>query len=417
MADVAAIYGKLLEQVHADWKKLSEGGEGKPAPTALDNAAAEQLRQELYGKQSPVRLDTADDARRHLDQGQRGKLRRFEAAISRLQGDHAGAPARAMVMIDKERPGDSHVFIRGNPGTRGDVAKRQFLSVLRPYVGGEPFKNGSGRLDLAKAIIHPDNPLTARVMVNRIWHHHFGVGIVPTTSDFGVRCETPSHPQLLDHLATTFKTGGGSIKQMHRLIMQSATYQQASDHRDDAAAADPENRLLWRFNRQRVEFEPLRDSMLAVNRRLDLAMFGRPVDLLKEPFVTRRAIYGLIDRQDLPGMLAMFDFANPDASQPHRPNTTVPQQNLFMMNSAFVVEQARHLIGTPAVKDAKSLEEKIIAMHRLVLTRDPEPQEIALAAEFIRSAAGGGEIDKGDVPALARYGQALMMSNEFVFVD
>src|SRR5205085_2145623 len=163
-----------------------------------------------------------------------------------------GAPDHTVLLVDRPIQHNPRVFRRGNPSVKGEEVPRRFLRALAGD-SPQPFANGSGRLDLARAIVSKDNPLTARVMVNRIWQHHFGAGLVRTTSDFGTRSDGPTHPELLDWLASRFVESGWSIKKMHRLIMLSAAYQQASG--DDAAklSADPENRLLSRMTRQRLD--------------------------------------------------------------------------------------------------------------------------------------------------------------------
>ena len=206
--------------------------------------------------------------------------RQNQGGIARLELTHPAAPARAMVLEDLRKPHDSPVFIRGDAGNKGPLAPRHFLEVLsgsyRPA-----FTNGSGRLDLAHAIVSTNTPITPRVMVNRIWLHHFGEGFVPTPDDFGTMSEPPSHPELLDYLASRFVEEGWSIKKMHRLIMLSSVYQQSSANNPRFAQIDPNNRLLWRANIRRLEFEALRDSLLAIGGTLDTNMYGRPVELEK----------------------------------------------------------------------------------------------------------------------------------------
>src|SRR5207253_8106254 len=172
------------------------------------------------------------------------------------------------------------------------------------------------------------DPLTARVFVNRIWLHHFGAGLVRTPSDFGTRAEPPTHPELLDWLARYFMDNGWSVKKLHRLIMLSAVYQQASENNGSTGGSsplqvDPENKLLWHMNRQRLDFESLRDSLLCVSGQLDSKPGGKAEDLFKAPFSKRRSIYGFIDRQFLPATMRVFDFANPDMHNPQRAETTV----------------------------------------------------------------------------------------------
>ena len=187
-----------------------------------------------------------------------------------------------MALEDAPLPVEPRVFIRGNPNNLGEAVPRQFLGVLSGP-GRRPFGDGSGRLELARAIVDPGNPLTARVLVNRVWMHHFGTPLVGTPGDFGLRSEPPTHPELLDHLATTFVKDGWSIKRLHRRIMLSHTYQQASDDRPDGRRLDPENVLYWRMNRRRLDFEATRDALLAVSGRLSQAVGGPSVKAVNRP--------------------------------------------------------------------------------------------------------------------------------------
>ncbi|MEQ1860382.1 MAG: PSD1 and planctomycete cytochrome C domain-containing protein [Chthoniobacteraceae bacterium] len=297
----------------------------------------------------------------------------------------AGAPPRAMILRDRPQPVQPYIFVRGNPGRRGENVPRQFVSIL----SGEkpqPYKDGSGRLELAKSITDPANPLTARVIANRVWTYHFGKGLVRTPGDFGVKGDPPTHPELLDWLATRFMDDGWSLKKLHRLILLTDVWQQTSDTREDAALKDPENLLLWRQNRQRLDFEAMRDSLLAASGQLDEKMFGQPVDLTNPPYATRRAVYGLIDRQNLPGVFRNFDFASPDVSTPQRFVTTVPQQALFLMNHPFVVDQARAL--AKEVKDQKDASEwQVQSLYERVLARRAEPAELDAAVRFLTADA------------------------------
>jgi hypothetical protein len=317
-----------------------------------------------------------------------------------------------MVMQDAPKPTQARVFIRGNSGRPGKEVPRRFLQVLLPR-DAAPFEQGSGRLELAKAIASPQNPLTARVIVNRVWLHHFGTGLVMTPSDFGFRGEPPSHPELLDSLAGVFIDEGWSLKQLHRRILLSAAYQRTSDDQAQGLRIDPENRLLWKMNRRRLEFEPYRDSLLAVAGRLDPTSGGRPVDLFAVPFSTRRAIYGFIDRQDLPGTLRVFDFASPDVSTPKRAETTVPQQALFGMNSPFVIEQAKHLAARAEVAAAADAAGRVQALYRLVYSRSADADELAAGTRFLEEPV---PTDSSLAP-IEQYAQALLLANEFVFVD
>ncbi len=344
---------------------------------------AERLRAVMHGPNSPadVPLDQFELIYTEGDSNNtRSILNRYNSMLALSAYD--GAPPRAMAVEDVPHPVPTHVFVRGNPNNPGALAPAHFLSCLG---GGEdkPFRDGSGRLELAKAIIDPQNPLTARVMVNRVWMHHFGAGLVRTPSDFGFRGDPPTHPELLDYLAAKFVESGWSLKKLHKMILMSATYRQASSDNPAARAVDPENLLLWRMNRKRLEIESLRDSMLAAAGRLDLNLGGVPFSLTAEPSVPRRSVYGFIERGRVPALLSAFDFASPDQHAPMRYTTTVPQQALFFLNSPFVAEQSRALVARPEVVNAKNPTDKIRQLYLLVFGRTPQEQEVQSGVTFI----------------------------------
>src|SRR4029450_2170675 len=229
----------------------------------------------------------------------RGKAGFIFAKINNLLLTHDGAPKRAMVVKDKDHPENTAVMIRGQAETRGDVVPRRFLEVLSPGGKPTPFKEGSGRRELAEAIASKDTPLTARVIVNRVWMHHFGEGFVRTPDDLGTQSEPPTHPELLDYLASYFMEQGWSFKKLHKLIMLSKVYQQDCKPKKEEllnayAAIDPENRLLWRANVRRLDFEAMRDSLLVLSGKLDRTLGGQPVNLTDEPYSYRRSVYGYI---------------------------------------------------------------------------------------------------------------------------
>jgi hypothetical protein len=279
-----------------------------------------------------------------------------------------------------------------------------------------PFQNGSGRLELARAIVAGDNPLTSRVIVNRIWMHHFGQPLVQTPSDFGLRSEPPTHPEVLDYLACELCHAGWSIKKLHRTILRSAAYRQGSVDRPACHAVDSGNRLLWRMHRRRLEFEPFRDSLLLAADQLDRTMGGKPVDLLSNSPPLRRSVYAFIDRQDLPDLLRTFDFASPDQSTPRRPQTTVPTQALFLMNSKFVVRQAQWLAARQEIQSTAIPQVRIEALYRLVLGRMPSDEELAEGIRFIRD-AGLERTPETKLDPWEQLAQVLLVSNEFQFVD
>jgi hypothetical protein len=314
-------------------------------------------------------------------------------------------------LVEGKAPHNMKVLIRGNPETPGEEVPRRFLAVL----GGEeqPFSRGSGRMELARAITGPANPLTPRVLVNRVWQHHFGRGLVATASNFGALGERPTHPELMDWLASRFMRSGWSIKRLHREIMLSATYRQSSRFDARAHEIDPANTLIWRMNRRRLEVEAWRDAMLAVSRRLDSAL-GGPSTRLDAAGNRRRTCYSAISRHDLAPLLRLFDFPDPNITSGGRPETTVPLQQLFVLNSEFVIESARALAGRIA-STAPQTEDDSKRIRRVYLwlySRQPSPQETDLGVRFLNAGASGGDLSRWQ-----RYAQALLAANEFAYVD
>ena len=368
---------------------------------------------------------------------------KIRAEFADLELTNPYAPARAMILVDSPKPKDAPVFIHGEAENRGDIVPRQFLQILSPP-NRTPFKNGSGRLELAIGISSRFNPLTARVMVNRIWMHHFDAGIVTTPDDFGNQSAPPSHPELLDYLATRFMQDGWSIKKLHRLIMLSSVYQESSDDNARYAQIDSENRLLWRANIRRMDFEEVRDSMLAIGGKLDETMFGRPVNLGSYPYSTRRTIYGYIDRLNLPEVYNQFDFANPDNTMGKRYETIVPQQSLFLMNSPLVIEQAKNLVDRPDFKSLTNEEDQVSLLYELIYQREPRPVEVQLGLEFVHNSPDFEIVPQMNIPKRPRpkidqkleasfamipegerkpltpwekYAHALLQANEAIFVN
>ncbi|MBI3417511.1 MAG: PSD1 domain-containing protein [Verrucomicrobia bacterium] len=391
LRDVAGRYGQLLANAHQQWQTNVQLAltNKTDLPVTLPDAAQEQLRQVLYSINSPATVPVlaVADLEWYFDEGARVELFKLFSEIERWIVKVGSSPPFAVTLEDRPTQKNPRVFLRGNPANKGDEVPRQFLEIVAGKAR-QPFQRGSGRLEMAEAIASKDNPLTARVMVNRIWLHHFGAGLVTTPSDFGTRCEPPSHPELLDWLAQRFIDDGWSIKKLHRLILLSSVYQQVSDATTNAGALqiDPENRLLWRMNRQRLDFEAMRDSLLAAAGRLDNTLGGKPTDLTTKPFSTRRTVYGFLDRQFLPGLLRVFDFANPDMHAPQRFTTTVPQQALYFMNSPFVVEQARVLAARSAPAATQQSEQRLRRLYQLAFQHEPAPRQLEAGLHFVNSA-------------------------------
>lgn len=309
---------------------------------------------------------------------------------------------------------DLPIYLQGNPSKKGDMAPRSMPVVFTEGQRRPLPTKGSGRAELAAAITARDNPLTARVIVNRIWRSHFGAGLVQTPSNFGQLGDRPTHPELLDDLAVRFMESGWSLKKLHREILLSATYQQSSDYRNDAAAVDPENRLLWRMNRRRLEVEPWRDALLAVTGELDRSVGGPPVDLASTGN-HRRTLYAFISRHQLNELLRLFDFPDPNITSDRRSVTTVPLQQLFVLNSDFMTQRARALVARlnkdAAVTDDSAKIEKVFGW---LYGRAPTDDELQLGRSFLASVPTATE---SGLSAWEQYALALLGTNEFSFVD
>jgi mono/diheme cytochrome c family protein len=332
---------------------------------------------------------------------------------SELERIKKSAPPKPPVVHTlADGPGeDMKIYLHGNTKTEGAVAKRRFLRILSDG-DPKPFTQGSGRLELAQAIVDPKNPLTARVIVNRAWQWHFGAGIVPTPSNFGKLGQPPTHPELLDHLAARFTAEGWSIKKLHREIMLSATYQLGGAVDETDLKADPANQLYWRMNRRRLDVESWRDALLFAAGNLDPAVGGPPADL-NSTSNHRRTLYGAVSRHDLNGLLRLFDFPDPNLTAEKRPVTIVPLQQLFVLNSEFMTEQARGLVKQLAGEkdDAAKVRKAFLRLYG----RPATEEDVKLALEFLN-----GPEEGEPKPRLSRweqYAQVLLATNEFAFVD
>ena len=399
-----ATRGRIEAEIRARWL---EG----PA-VAVESTGVEAFDC-LIGSTSPF-ARSADDRDAWLDDDARQRIGSLRAEQEALQKKPAVEIPRAVVVQDGGVPGTRHegfqdaaVFIRGNPANRGQVVARGFPRVL---VAGEPtpIGAGSGRRELAAWLASPSHPLTARVMVNRLWQHHFGAGIVPVEGGFGLRGESPSHPALLDHLSSRFVESGWSMKAMHRLMMRSSTYRQGS--RADAAtlAADPGNRLLARMPRQRLEAEAIRDACLAVSGRLDATPGGPAFIDLMTP---RRSLYLMATRTGAKttGFGALFDGADCGAIVEARKASTVAPQALLLLNDPFMLDSADALAARIA---RESPEEdpgaRLERLHELLFGRLPSDEERELSRRFLAESGSDG---------WARLCHLLLCSNELIHVD
>lgn len=406
-AGVAMAYGKLLADVYEESKKPAAGN-----PNGGLSADQRELLEVVTGADGPIWFPRRDTPN-HMSRPDKDRYNGLVSNLDKLAANATNAPpARAMVVADLPEPYQPHIFKRGNPARLGDPVPRAFVRLL---TGGEPraFTHGSGRLELAQAIASPTNPLTARVFVNRVWMLHFGEPLVASPADFGARSERPGNPELLDWLASEFIRSGWSVKHLHRVMMLSAAYQQASG---PALPLDPENKLLSHFSRRRLDFESMRDSLLFISGRLDLTMGGRPIDLVSEPLSSRRTVYALVNRQDLPSMFRAFDFPVPDQCLERRSRTTVPQQALFAMNSPFVLEQAHALATRPDIARAGETGGRVDALFVRVLDRHATGSEKASCERFLQEASTEPAPDNG-LTAWEQLAQVLLISNEAMFID
>ncbi|MBT6460864.1 MAG: DUF1553 domain-containing protein [Planctomycetaceae bacterium] len=401
--DVAVAYGRLIARA-----------------VSFETDAVENLSQEskdlhslwlVFGKPGTPFVVLENEWKSVSKRSERDEYSKRKRRVLAHQAGVPGGPPRAMVLFDKSKPTESFVFLRGNPGRRGEKIDRRVPYVL----GGECVdKRTSGRLDLAEMIVDPKNPLTARVFVNWVWTHHFGQGLIATPGDLGLRGEPPSHPELLDDLARRFvEDGKWRIRWLHREIISSQAWRQASTAKQAILASDPENISYSRSRRRRLSWESWRDSLLMAAGTLDLNARGGPgMDPLDPDNGARRTLYSWVDRQDVPGVLRTFDIANPDTAVHVRSTTLVPQQGLVMLNSPLVIDAAKKVAGR--LSDESSTQARIKQLWRIVLTRSPQPDEIQMVQKWIRKSNGSLSNDFGVWPQLA---QALMSTAEFQYVD
>ena len=377
---------------------------GKDRKLSKDKA---ELLKDVFGDGGLFRLPDAEfmSALSEVDQAELQELKQT------LEEARKSAPPMypAAHAIHDANPKDMPIFLRGNPARKGDVAPRQFLRVLAG-ADRQPYEQGSGRRELAEDIASDDNPLTARVIVNRVWQHHFGKGLVGTPSNFGALGDRPTHPELLDWLAVDFMEQGWSLKTLHRKIMLSATYMLSSEHSEQNSEIDAEARLLWRMNRRRLDVEAWRDALLAVSGNLDPTLGGENVPLTG----VRRTVYTKVSRHDLDELLRLFDFPDANVTSAKRTVTTVPQQQLFVLNSEFMVSQSKALAHR-LQSSADSESERIETAFKLLFGRAPSEQELQIGLTFLSTATEDQQEQK--LNAWEQYAQVLLSLNEFMYID
>ncbi|WP_197489229.1 PSD1 and planctomycete cytochrome C domain-containing protein [Planctomyces sp. SH-PL14] len=369
-------------------------------------------------------------------------------ARRQLTDDQKKAAPQGYFFEEKGTPPKTHILLRGSPGNPGDEVAPAMPAILlaRSVDFLSPGEHSSRRrLTLAEWLVERENPLTARVIVNRVWQWHFGEGLVRTSNDFGLNGERPTHPELLDYLAGWFvHEADWSLKKLHHLIMTSRTYQQSRAVRTEYEAADPENRLLWRRSLQRLEVEPIRDSILAVSGQLDRTLFGQPMYPLiprealeshadktsiwpayNERAAARRTVYAFTKRSLLVPLLEVLDLCDTTRSSPRRNVTTVPTQALTLFNSDFVLQQARHLADRLQAEAGDDLDRQIDLAWQLALARAPRDEERQAMRAFVADEIQTLRAERGATATEAEVRQAarvqlcrvLFNLNEFVYPE
>ncbi|HUF61786.1 MAG TPA: DUF1549 and DUF1553 domain-containing protein [Verrucomicrobiales bacterium] len=326
------------------------------------------------------------------------------------QGEPSEEEAKQLRLhiVEEGKIQDLPVFLRGDVERKGSPVARRFLRVLSP---GEPrpFTQGSGRLELAEAIADPKNPLTARVMVNRLWHIAFGAPLVATPSNFGALGERPSHPELLDQLALRFIRADWSIKDLLRTMMLSEVYRQSADGTPETLAADPSNRLWSRMPRRRMTVEMWRDSLLAISG--ELSREDGPSMELSDPNNLRRTIHGRVSRLELNQMLLQFDYPDPNVHAEQRVSTTTPLQKLFLLNNPFVLDRCETIASAVLRDVSPSASDRIDALHRRIFGRNPESWERETGLAWL-NLHGETRLDRWTA-----YVHVLVTSNAFHYRD
>ena len=386
---------------------------------ALGDAAQERRLEELERK-----INYLDEAVVLGDFiGKEDEKKKLTERLTKAKLEYASIPK---AMAAEEGPiEDLQVFLRGNHLTRGRLAPRGFPELLTTGYAPRIGKERSGRLELANWLAHRDHPLTARVIVNRVWQHHFGEGLVRSPNNFGRLGERPDHPELLDWLAAKLVESGWSIKDLHREIMLSSTYRMSTQVNVNAAAIDPDNRLLWRMCRRRMEAEVIRDSLLAISNRIDLSIGGPALPgnktlvilsgaAVKDPNYyesNRRSVYLPVLRSGLYDVFQAFDFPDPAVVNGRRSSTTVAPQALFMMNGSLM-EQASLEVATSLIRQHGEFGQRVSAAYQAVYSREPTQTELSDWREFLTAYEGQSEQQVWQSVC-----RVLLSSNEFVFVE
>ena len=402
---------------------------GIPAKPHFEPGENRFLYEVFFHKDGPFSFREEEELQAIVTRETLDQIANLEKELKELDAKGVVEPDRADAVADKlaGEAVEQHIFIRGEYTAKGDPAPKVFPAILEGLEQQPVQTSGSGRLELAKWITKPDHELTSRVMVNRLWHWHFGAGIVGSPSNFGKTGSVPTHPKLLDYLAQRFVENGWSMKQMHKLIMLSSTYQMSSEISDTASMKDPQNLYLTRFNRRRLDVEEIRDGLLAVDRSIEehkggsiQSGFGTDGENSNDRLSINpdkqkvRTIYLPLRRANLPALLNLFDFGDATTSQGRRALTNVAPQALFMMNSGFVAERARGLAGQLLELDDEA--RRVRQAYLRTLNRVPNADELDRSLTYL-GALKRKFADFEELDAWESYCRVLMASNEFIYVD
>jgi len=430
LTKAAQVYGTLFAEVEQEWHAYQQTAAGKKAKS-LANPEREAIRKVLYDPNGPFALPS--DHESHFATKIKTQLAAKREVKKRLEKVLPQYPTA--MAVSEQKPENVKVHLRGSHFTLGKEVPRQFLQIIEGENQTPIDDQQSGRLQLAQWLTSGQHPLTARVMVNRIWRWHFGKGLVRTPDNFGKLGERPTHPELLDWLAVQFVENNWSIKSMHRLIMLSSTYQMSTDFNAEMVAVDPENRLLWRMNRRRLEAEAIRDSILAVCGNLDYEMSGSMLSVKNRKYVTstsnvnpviyqtnRRSVYLPIVRSALYEVLQAFDFADPSVLSGNRTHTTVAPQALFMMNSDFVMQHTKDFAAQISHETHLDASAKVNRIYERIFSRPATEKEKRQALSYIGQYRQDiNSIEMSDEEKEQRTWQSLcrvlISSNEFLFVN
>jgi hypothetical protein len=427
---VARWHEHVLPSPESDSLKAQYDAEVAAKKLAVEEFIAkadEEVRQTATaGASLPAKLETL------YSKETKAELKKLRDEVTKLQKTPPDLPS-AMGMVE-DKVVDTAIHIRGNPQKLGDLAPRHVPPAVRGPQAPQFTTAESGRRELAQWLIDPQHPLTSRVLVNRVWRWHFGAGIVRTTDNFGLLGESPSHPELLDWLATRFVTGGWSLKSLHRLILGSSTYQQCSSPSDEALAADPENRLFARANVKRLEAEAVRDALLAVCGTLDLQMGGSLLEVKNRGYFfdhtskdmtkyssLRRSLYLPVVRNNVYDLFQLLDFPDPAIPTGDRTATTIAPQALLALNSELVMQCAADLAGR-VLADSGSDGDRHNRLIQIAYGRPATAEEIAANVAFLAKAEQSLASSEPSAENRRRQAwnilaQVVLAANEFIYVN